>query len=159
MPIKNTHMHTHTRAHTHIHTHSQTYTISWTLYERRRDRKKKYTSSSRPSPPSAQVRASGEDDSGYPSKFKRWWWCRKRALALKSQVRHDQAWSPHGWLTVSVTCPAVFGTSFRITMLHSLQEFFEVKFCPDYKSASDETINWGLPCVYMYACKNITYIR
>ena len=30
------------------------------------------------------------------------WWHRARSLALKNQVRHDQAWSPRGW--VIVTC-------------------------------------------------------
>ena len=63
------------------------------------------------------------------------------------------------WMGDSVRCQAVFGTCVRITLLHSLQEFFEVKFCPDYKSASDKTINWGLLCVYMYAYKNIMYIH
>ena len=29
------------------------------------------------------------------------WWCRARLIAPKSQIKHDRAWSPHGWVTVS----------------------------------------------------------
>jgi len=42
--------------------------------KKKRQKNKNKNSSSRPSPPSAQVRASGEDDCGYPSEVKRWWW-------------------------------------------------------------------------------------
>ena len=71
------------------------------------------------------------------------WWHRVKAFTPESQVKHDRALSPHGWLTITckVLClPLRFHQS---SILCRLSE-----------SPLDETINWGR--LGVYACKKIT---
>ena len=68
--------------------------------------------------------------------------CPTQAMCRRDKI---QALSPHGWVKVTWKAwrpPRVFSG---------------VRFCADYNSPSEETIDRGSPSVY--ACTNITYAR
>ena len=70
-------------------------------------------------------------------------WCRARVLVLESQSIMECG---HGWVTIMLL----------LGFVPALRFLWSQILCRLYRSPSDETINWGLPCAYN-ACKKITY--
>ena len=64
----------------------------------------------------------------------------------KARVKHNQAWSPNGWVTIKRHYVLGFALTLR---------FVWSQLCSLYKGPLDETINQGPPCEY--ACKHIIY--
>ena len=64
-------------------------------------------------------------------------------ILLESQVKHNWAWSPHGWVI------------YVLGFMQTLRFLWVQILCRLYKGPSDETINRGPMCVF--ACKKIIY--
>ena len=73
------------------------------------------------------------------------WWCRVKALTLKRQVKHNQTWSLHGWVTVCArlcASPLIYSESSILSM------------CRLYKSPSYEAISSQRSPVHMCTHKS-----